>query len=169
MFRRVLIANRGEIALRIIRACRELGIETVAVYSEADRHSPHLRRADHIVCIGPARSEESYLNMDAILQAAEQYECQALHPGYGFLAENALFAERCWQQKVTFIGPPPHIIRLMGDKLMAKRTMRAAGLETIPGSETLLADVEEAATIARDVGYPVLLKATAGGGGKGMR
>ncbi len=155
--------------MRIIRACRELGIETVAIYSEADRHSPHLKQADRIVCIGPARSEESYLNMDAILQAAEQYECQALHPGYGFLAENALFAERCWQQKITFIGPPPHIIRLMGDKLTAKRTMRAAGLETIPGSEALLADVEEAATVARDVGYPVLLKATAGGGGKGMR
>ncbi|MCS6805896.1 MAG: acetyl-CoA carboxylase biotin carboxylase subunit [Acidobacteriota bacterium] len=169
MFRRLLVANRGEIALRIIRACRELGIETVAVHSSADRDSPHLRLADKSVCIGPAQSKESYLNMDAVLQAAEQYECQALHPGYGFLSENALFAERCLRQKIAFVGPPPHAIRLMGDKLTAKQTMQAAGLETIPGSASLLANVDEAKQVARYVGYPVLLKATAGGGGKGMR
>jgi acetyl-CoA carboxylase biotin carboxylase subunit len=169
MFRRLLVANRGEIALRIIRACRELGIETVAIYSQADRDSPHLRDADRTVCIGPAQSKDSYLNMSAILQAAEQYECQALHPGYGFLAENALFAERCQRQKIMFVGPPPPAIRLMGDKLTAKRTMSAAGLDTIPGSEFILANIEEATSVAREVGYPVMLKATAGGGGKGMR
>jgi acetyl-CoA carboxylase biotin carboxylase subunit len=169
MFRRILIANRGEIALRVIRACRDLGIETAAVYSQADRDSPHLSQADRTVCIGPAQSKDSYLNMDALLQAAEQSECQAIHPGYGFLAENALFAERCRQQKITFIGPSPQAIRLMGDKLTAKRTMRAAGLETIPGSDGIVAGVEEAVQIAHEVGYPVLLKATAGGGGKGMR
>jgi acetyl-CoA carboxylase biotin carboxylase subunit len=169
MFRRILIANRGEIALRLIRACHELGIETVAIYSQADRDSPHWRTATRAVCIGPAQSKDSYLNMDAILQAAEQYECQALHPGYGFLAENALFAERCQHQKITFIGPLPPTIRLMGDKLTAKQTMRAAGLDTIPGSESILASVDEAAAVASEVGYPVLLKATAGGGGKGMR
>lgn len=169
MFRRLLVANRGEIALRVIRACRQLGIETVAVYSSADRDSPHLRLADKTVCIGPAQSKESYLNMDAILQAAEQYECQALHPGYGFLSENALFAERCLRHKIAFVGPPPHAIRLMGDKLTAKQTMQAAGLETIPGSASLLGNRDEAKQVARQVGYPVLLKATAGGGGKGMR
>ncbi|MBI3951599.1 MAG: acetyl-CoA carboxylase biotin carboxylase subunit [Acidobacteria bacterium] len=169
MFRRLLVANRGEIALRIIRACLELGIETVAVYSQADCDSPHLRYATRTVCIGPAQSKDSYLNMDAILQATEQYECQALHPGYGFLSENALFAERCQRQKITFVGPPPSAIRLMGDKLTAKQTMKAAGLDTIPGSDSILASVEEAQAVAREVGYPVLLKATAGGGGKGMR
>ena len=169
MFRRILIANRGEIALRVIRACEALGVETVAVFSEADRGAPWLRRAGRAVCIGPARAEESYLNADAILQAAEQTECQAIHPGYGFLAENALFAARCEQQGVTFIGPGPDAIRRMGDKAEAKHTMATAGLPTIPGSEGTLAGVREALVQAAAIGYPVLLKATAGGGGRGMR
>jgi acetyl-CoA carboxylase biotin carboxylase subunit len=169
MFRSVLIANRGEIALRVIRACKELGIRTVAVHSEADRNSPHLQQADKAVSIGGSRSSESYLNMDAILQAAIQNECQALHPGYGFLAENALFSALCAQSKVTFIGPPPQATRLMGDKAKARETMKRLGLDPIPGSEGTLADVDEAASFAREIGFPVLLKATAGGGGKGMR
>ena len=169
MFRRILIANRGEIALRIIRACGGLGIEPVAVFSEADRGAPWLAKASRAVCIGPARAEESYLNADTILQAAEQAECQAIHPGYGFLAENALFAARCEQQGITFIGPGADAIRRMGDKAEAKRTMAAAGLETITGSDGTLADPEEALRLAAAIGYPVLLKATAGGGGKGMR
>jgi acetyl-CoA carboxylase biotin carboxylase subunit len=169
MFRSVLIANRGEIALRVIRACKELGIRTVAVSSEADRHSPHLEQADKVVVIGGSRSSESYLNMDAILQAAVQNECQALHPGYGFLAENALFSALCAQSKVTFIGPPPGATRLMGDKARARETMRRLGLDPIPGTEGTLSGVDAAAAIAGDIGYPVLLKATAGGGGKGMR
>ncbi len=169
MFRSVLIANRGEIALRVIRACRELGIRTVAVYSEADRTSPHLDRADATVCIGGARSSESYLDMEAVVQAAVQSECQALHPGYGFLAENALFSTLCAQSKVTFIGPPPHAVRLMGDKARARETMSALGLDPIPGSEGTLRGLEDAREAAARIGYPVLLKATAGGGGKGMR
>ena len=169
MFRRMLIANRGEIALRIMRACKDLGIETVVVYSTADRGAPWLARADRAVCIGPAPAEESYLNADAILQAAEQHECQAIHPGYGFLAENALFAARCAQQGITFVGPGPGAIRRMGDKAEARRTMAAAGLPPIPGSEGTLADVGEALAQAARIGYPALLKATAGGGGKGMR
>ncbi len=169
MFRRLLVANRGEVAARIIRACRELGIETVAVHSSADADSPHLRLADRRVCIGPAPSTDSYLNMDAILQAAEQNDCQALHPGFGFLAENALFAARVRQQQLTWVGPPPRAIAGMGDKAEARRAMKAAGLPTIPGTEGILADVDEAARAAAEVGYPVLLKATAGGGGKGMR
>jgi acetyl-CoA carboxylase biotin carboxylase subunit len=169
MFRRILIANRGEVAARIIRACRRLGIETVAVYSKADSESPHLELADHKACIGPAPSRESYLNMPAILQAALQYDCQAVHPGWGFLAENALFARLCLQQKTTFIGPPPEIITLMGDKARAKETMGRFGLPLIPGREGVLANVEDAQEAARDAGFPVLLKARAGGGGKGMR
>jgi len=169
MFRSVLIANRGEIALRVIRACKEMGIRTVAVHSEADRNSPHLDEADKAVCIGGSRSSESYLNMEAIIQAAIQNDCQALHPGYGFLAENALFSALCAQSKVTFIGPPPHAVRLMGDKARARETMKRLGLDPIPGSEGTLQGVEHAALLAGGIGYPVLLKATAGGGGKGMR
>jgi len=169
MFRRILIANRGEIAARVIRACRALGIEMVAVYSEADRDSPHLEDADEAVCIGPPRSGESYLKMDAILQAALQTRCQAVHPGYGFLSENPLFARRCELQKTTFIGPPARALALLGDKAMAKRTLRAHGLPTIPGSEGVVATAGEAAREASRAGYPVLLKASAGGGGKGMR
>jgi acetyl-CoA carboxylase, biotin carboxylase subunit len=169
MFKRILIANRGEIALRVIRACRAMGIESVAVYSEADADSPHLAQADRTVCIGGAKSAESYLNMTAILQAAEQTEAKAIHPGYGFLSENALFAELVQQLKFAWIGPPPQAIRLMGDKATARRTMKAAGLPVIPGSEGVIADLEEARRLARQIGFPVLLKATAGGGGKGMR
>jgi len=169
VFRRVLVANRGEIASRVLRACRQCGIETVAVYSEADRGAPWLARADRAVCIGPARAEASYLDADAILQTAEQHDCQALHPGYGFLAENARFAARCEQQGIAFIGPGPSSIAAMGDKMTAKRTMAAAGLPTIPGSASTLSSVEEAERVANACGFPVLLKATAGGGGKGMR
>ncbi len=169
MFRKVLVANRGEIARRILRALRELSIRSVAVYSEADRDSPHLAEADETVCIGGPRSGESYLDMEAILAAAETRECQAVHPGYGFLAENALFAALCGQAKVTFIGPPPAAIRLMGVKAAARETMRSAGLEPIPGSRGVVRTAEEAAAVAGDIGYPVLLKASAGGGGRGMR
>ncbi len=169
MFKRILIANRGEIALRVIRACKELGIETVAVYSEADAASPHLQEADVTVCIGPATSADSYLNMEAIIQAAEQTGCCAIHPGYGFLAENALFAELCEQAKMTFIGPPASAIRAMGDKATARETMREAGLPIIPGSQGTLPGLDEALMLAKDIGFPVLLKATAGGGGRGMR
>ena len=169
MFRRVLVANRGEIAARVLRACGELGVETVAVHSTADASSPHLRLAGQTICIGPAQATRSYLDMDAILQAAEQTECQAIHPGYGFLSENALFAARCESQRITFIGPTPRLIRLMGDKVEARRTMKAAGVPTIPGSEGVVADERVAARAAAEVGYPVFLKAAAGGGGKGMR
>src|SRR3990172_9674250 len=163
------IPNRGEIALRISRACTELGIETVVVYSTADRGAPWLARANRAVCIGPAPAEESYLNQGAILQAAEQNECQAIHPGYGFLAENALFAARCAQQGIAFIGPGRGAMRGMGDKAEARRTMAAAGLPVIPGSAGTLAGVAEALAAAARIGYPVLLKAAAGGGGRGMR
>ncbi len=169
MFGRILIANRGEIALRVIRACGELGIETAAAHSEADRGAPWLAHADRAICIGPARAELSYLNADAILQAAEQTDCHAIHPGYGFLSENALFSARCAQHGIAFIGPGPGAIRRMGDKAEAKRTMESAGLATIPGSPGTLEDFRHAARIAADIGYPILLKATAGGGGKGMR
>ncbi|MFQ5590691.1 MAG: acetyl-CoA carboxylase biotin carboxylase subunit [Phycisphaerae bacterium] len=169
MFKRILIANRGEIALRVIRACRKLGVESVAVYSEADSASPHLSEADGKVCIGPGKSTESYLNMTAIIQAAEQTECCAVHPGYGFLAENALFAELCEQAKITFIGPPAQAIRAMGDKATARETMRQAGLPVIPGSRGTLTSVEEGLQSAERIGFPVLLKASAGGGGRGMR
>ncbi len=168
MFKKILIANRGEIALRVIRACREMGIESVAIYSEADADSPHLEHADEKVCVGGAKSGDSYLKMTSILQAAEQTECKAIHPGYGFLAENALFAELCHQGKFTFIGPSPNVIRVMGDKATARRTMKAAGLPVVPGSDGVVGG-DEALEIARHFGFPVLLKATAGGGGKGMR
>lgn len=169
VFKRVLVANRGEIALRIIRACQKLGIETVAVYSETDADSPHLDYADQRVCVGRGHSASSYLNQTAILEAARAFECQALHPGYGYLSENARFASRCLQQKTTFIGPSPSMLRLMGDKITAIRTMEQHGVVGVPGSRGLVSDVSAALTIAARVGYPVLLKATAGGGGKGMR
>lgn len=169
MFSKILIANRGEIALRIIRSCKELGIKTVAVYSEADRNSLHAMLADERICIGPARASESYLNIPNILSAAEITGAEAIHPGYGFLAENAKFAEICQNSGLVFIGPPPEIIRLMGDKSKARQAMKKAGLPVIPGSDVILQDVTEARKIAQKIGYPVIIKAAAGGGGKGMR
>ena len=169
MFTKVLIANRGEIALRVIRACRELGIATVAVYSEADRESLHVRFADDDVCIGPASGRQSYLNIPRIIAAAEITGADAIHPGYGFLAENAEFAEICKASNITFIGPTAEQIRAMGDKASARRLAKEAGVPTVPGSEGILSDVEEAATVADGIGFPVIIKATAGGGGNGMR
>ncbi len=169
MFQRVLIANRGEIAARVMRACKELGLASVAVHSEADAGAPWLSAATRTVCIGPGVAARSYLNADAILQAAEQTEAGAIHPGYGFLSENAVFAARCAQHGIAFVGPSPSAIRRMGDKLGAKRTMAAASVPVIPGSLTPLASAAHATELASAVGYPVLLKATAGGGGKGMR
>ncbi len=169
MFKKVLIANRGEIALRIIRACQELGIRTVAVYSEADRESLHVRFADEDVCIGPASSTESYLNIPRLIAAAEITGAEAIHPGYGFLAENAEFAEICQKSGITFIGPTPAQIRSMGDKAVARETMVRAGVPTVPGSGGIVDDPEEALALAREIGFPVMIKASAGGGGKGMR
>ena len=168
MFRKILIANRGEIALRIIRACRELGIRTVAVHSQADSDSLHVRFADEAVCIGPADSKNSYLNIPSIISAAEITDAEAIHPGYGFLSENPHFAEICASCRIKFIGPGAEIIRLMGDKSQARRTMRQAGVPTLPGSEALQ-DPEEGRKIAHQIGYPVIIKAVAGGGGRGMR
>ncbi len=168
MFRKVLIANRGEIALRVIRACRELGIRTVAVYSEADRESLHVRFADEDVCIGPPAARESYLNIPRIIAAAEVTGADAIHPGYGFLAENAEFSEICEASGLTFIGPTPQQIRLMGDKAAARRTMREVGVPIVPGTDAI-GDPDEALAQAREIGFPVLIKAAAGGGGKGMR
>ena len=168
MFRKVLIANRGEIALRVIRACKELGIRTVAVYSEADRESLHVRFADEDVCIGPPSARESYLNIPRIIAAAEITGADAIHPGYGFLAENAEFSEICERSELTFIGPTPQQIRLMGDKATARRTMREVGVPIVPGTDAI-ADVDEALARADEIGFPVLIKAAAGGGGKGMR
>jgi acetyl-CoA carboxylase biotin carboxylase subunit len=169
MFRKVLIANRGEIALRIIRACKELGIKTVAVYSKADERSLHVRFADEAVCIGPPPSKDSYLKIPHIIAAAEVTNADAIHPGYGFLAENETFAEICRDHGITFIGPTPEQIAAMGNKSVAKETMRAAGVPVIPGSEGVVSSVKEAQAIAHAIGYPVMLKAVAGGGGKGMR
>ncbi len=169
MFKKILIANRGEIALRIIRTCREMGIRTVAVYSTADKDSLHVRFADEAVCIGKAQSSDSYLNMQHIMAAAEITAADAIHPGYGFLAENANFAEICAQYNIKFIGPTPTMIRSMGDKITAKETMIKANVPVIPGSEGLLESVDEAKKIAKEMGFPVIIKATAGGGGKGMR
>jgi len=169
MFKKILIANRGEIALRIIRTCREMGIHTVAVYSTADKNSLHVRFADEAVCIGPAPSNQSYLNVPSIIAAAEITNVDAIHPGYGFLAENSKFAKICEEHNVKFIGPKGHMIDSMGDKATAKQTMLAAGVPTIPGSDGLLEDFSEAKQLANEMGYPVILKATAGGGGKGMR
>ena len=169
MFQKILIANRGEIALRIIRACRELGIRTVAVYSAADRDSLHVRYADEDVCIGPAPAAQSYLNKAQLISAAEITDADAIHPGYGFLAENADFADECEACKIKFIGPSGDTIRQMGDKAEAKKTVRKAKVPVVPGSDGPIASLEEARSIAHEVGYPVILKATAGGGGRGMR
>jgi acetyl-CoA carboxylase biotin carboxylase subunit len=169
MFKKILIANRGEIALRVIRTCKEMGIKTVAVYSTADRDSLHVRFADEAVCIGPAASSASYLNIPNIMAAVEITNADAIHPGYGFLAENAKFAEICAQYNVKFIGPTPAQIMKMGDKITAKETMIKAGVPVVPGSEGLIRDVKVAKKTALEIGYPVMLKATAGGGGKGMR
>jgi acetyl-CoA carboxylase biotin carboxylase subunit len=169
MFRKVLIANRGEIALRIIRACRELGIRTVAVYSEADRESLHVRFADEDVCIGAGPARDSYLNIPRIIAAAEITGADAIHPGYGFLAENAEFAEICEQSNIVFIGPSAEQIRLMGDKAAARKTMAAVGVPTVPGSDGAVTDAAQALEVAREIGFPVLIKAAAGGGGRGMR
>ena len=169
MFKKILIANRGEIALRIIRTCREMGIKTVAVYSKADEESLHVRFADEAVCIGPAPSNLSYLKMSNIIAAAEITNADAIHPGYGFLAENAKFSRICAEHGIKFIGASPEMIEKMGDKATAKATMKAAGVPTIPGSEGILESYEEAEKVAQEIGYPVMLKATAGGGGKGMR
>lgn len=168
-FQKVLIANRGEIAVRIIRACRELGISTVAVYSEADKDSLHVRLADEAYCIGPTLSKDSYLNFTNLMSVATLTECDAIHPGYGFLAENADFAEICDSCNITFIGPSPEAITKMGDKSVAKQTMKNANVPVIPGSDGLVEDLDEAVMVARDIGYPVIIKATAGGGGKGIR
>ena len=169
MFKKILIANRGEIALRVIRTCKELGIPTVAVYSEADRDSLHVVFADEAVCIGPPPSNQSYLKIPSILSAAQITGADAIHPGYGFLAENAEFSDICAESNIKFIGPSGDSIRRMGDKAFAKETMKKVGVPVVPGSEGVVRDVEEAKKIAADIGYPVMLKATAGGGGKGMR
>ena len=169
MFKKILIANRGEIALRIICACRELGIRTVAVYSEADENSLHVRFADEDVCIGPARSSDSYLSVPAVLSAAEITGADAIHPGYGFLSESAYLAEVCEACHIKFIGPAPNIIRLLGDKARARRAMKKAGVPILPGSDGPVDGEEKALKIARELGYPVIIKAVAGGGGRGMR
>lgn len=169
MFSKILIANRGEIALRIIRACKELGIRTVAVYSEADRQSLHVRFADETICIGQPASNKSYLNIPAIISAAEITDVDAIHPGYGFLAENPHFAEICESCNIKFIGPTAENIRLMGDKMNARNTMQKAGLPIIPGSTGIIKNKDEAVKVAKKIGYPVIIKASAGGGGKGMR
>jgi acetyl-CoA carboxylase, biotin carboxylase subunit len=169
MFKKILIANRGEIALRIIRTCKEMGIKTVAVYSTADRESLHVRFADEAVCIGPPPSKDSYLNIPNIIAAAELTNADAIHPGYGFLSENAKFSAICEEYGIKFIGATADQINGMGDKASAKDTMKAAGVPTIPGSEGLLVDVAQGLKIAKEIGYPVILKATAGGGGRGMR
>ena len=169
MFKKVLIANRGEIALRVIRACQELGVSTVAVYAQADAESLHVRFADEEVCIGPARSSESYLNIPRIIAAAEITGAEAIHPGYGFLAENAEFAEICARSGITFIGPSVDQIRAMGDKATARKTMTDTGVPVVPGSEGAIIDLADAPRIAQEIGFPVMIKASAGGGGKGMR
>jgi acetyl-CoA carboxylase, biotin carboxylase subunit len=169
MFKKILIANRGEIALRVIRTCKEMGIKSVAIYSTADRDSLHVRFADEAVCIGPPPSAESYLNVPRIMAAVEITNADAIHPGYGLLSENAAFAEICKQYGVKFIGPTPDQIRSMGDKITAKETMLKAGVPCVPGTEGLLTDVVSGKKLAKEIGYPVILKATAGGGGKGMR
>lgn len=169
MIKRLLIANRGEIAVRIFRACRELDIEPVIVYSEADAHALHVELAEHAYCIGPGPAAQSYLNGDALLTVATQTGCDAVHPGYGFLSENAEFAERCEEEGLTFVGPPARVIRTMGNKVAARELMEEAGVPVVPGSDGAVADVEEARRIADEIGYPVLIKAAAGGGGRGMR
>jgi len=169
MFRKVLVANRGEIALRVLNACRELGIRTVAVYSEADRNSLHVKFADEAICIGPPRLAESYLNVPAVISAAEIANVDAIHPGYGLMSENAAFAEVCRASNIKFIGPPPEVTRLMGEKEKARQAMKKAKVPILPGSDGVIATAEEALGWAKKVGYPVILKAKAGGGGRGMR
>ena len=169
MFRKVLIANRGEIALRIVRACHELGIQTVAVYSEADRESLHVRFSDEDDCIGRAAAVDSYLNIPRIIAAADITGAEAIHPGYGFLAENAEFAQICSRSGLTFIGPTPEQIRAMGDKAMGRQQMAEAGVPITPGSNSIINDVEDAQVAAEKIGFPVMIKASAGGGGKGLR
>ena len=169
MFKKVLIANRGEIALRVITACKDLGIRTVAVYSEADRNSLHVQFADEALCIGPPKSADSYLNIPAVISAAEVTDAEAIHPGYGFLSENPGFAEVCEASGITFIGPSPAVIRLMGEKEQARRAVREAGLRVLPGSDGLVRSAEQALARAQEVGFPVMVKAAAGGGGRGMR
>ena len=169
MFKKILIANRGEIALRIIRSCKEMGIKTVAVYSKADAESLHVRFADEAVCIGPASSAESYLKIPNIIAAAEITNSDAIHPGYGFLAENSNFSKICEENKIKFIGASPAMIDGMGDKASAKETMKKAGVPTIPGSKGLIKDFNHCKKLSTEIGYPIMLKATAGGGGKGMR
>ncbi|HNB69882.1 MAG TPA: acetyl-CoA carboxylase biotin carboxylase subunit [Acidobacteriota bacterium] len=169
MFRKILIANRGEIACRVIWACRELGIKTVAVYSEADADSLHVRFADEAICIGPPPSRQSYLHIPSVISAAEITNADAIHPGYGFLSENAHFAEVCQACNITFIGPPPSAIRAMGDKASARATMKAAGVPILPGSDGIIDSPETAVEVAGQIGFPVIIKATAGGGGRGMR
>src|SRR5271169_1672721 len=168
-FKKILIANRGEIAVRVISACKELGIQTVAVYSEADRYSSHVRFADQAICIGPAKSARSYLDQPSIISAAEITNADAIHPGYGFLSENAGFAEICETSGIKFIGPRSGVIRLMGVKEQARAFMREMGVPVLPGSPGVLASPEEALVLAEEIGYPVILKASAGGGGRGMR
>src|SRR5258707_6928505 len=169
MFRKVLIANRGEIALRVISACKEMGIRTVAVYSEADRDSLHVRFADEAICIRPPRASDSYLNVPAVISAAEIANVDAIHPGYGLLSENANFAEVCRASNIKFIGPPPEVTRLMGEKEKARVAMKKAKVPILPGSDGVIANAEEAQRWAREVGFPVIVKASAGGGGRGMR
>ena len=169
MFKKILIANRGEIALRVIRTCREMGIKTVAVYSTADKDSLHVRFADEAVCIGKPQSSDSYLNIPHIIAASEITNADAIHPGYGFLAENSKFAQICGDHGIKFIGPTPSMINAMGDKITAKETMIKAGVPVVPGGEGLLKNLDEAKSLAKEIGYPIILKATAGGGGKGMR
>ena len=169
MFQKILIANRGEIAVRIIRACRELGIQTVAVYSEADRDALHTQLADEAVCIGPAQASDSYLNMERILSATIATKAEAIHPGFGFLSENSKFVEMCEKCKVAFIGPSASLINKMGNKSEARRTMMEAGVPVVPGTKEPVYTLEEALLAAREIGYPIMLKASSGGGGKGMR
>jgi acetyl-CoA carboxylase biotin carboxylase subunit len=169
MFQKILVANRGEIALRIICACKELGISTVAIYSEADRNSLHVRFADEAVCIGPPRSSESYLNIPQVISAAEITNVDAIHPGYGFLSENANFAKVCEASEITFIGPTAEVIEMMGEKDRARREVKAAGLPTVPGSDGIVDGEDQLAKEAQKIGYPLILKAVAGGGGRGMR
>ncbi|MBI0575875.1 acetyl-CoA carboxylase biotin carboxylase subunit [Neobacillus cucumis] len=169
MFKKILIANRGEIAVRVIRACKEMGIKTVAIYSEADRDALHVSMADEAYCIGPTATKESYLNITNIISIALLTKADAIHPGYGFLAENATFAEICLDCNISFIGPDPEAINKMGDKSVARETMMKVGVPTVPGTDGLIKDLEEAVMIAKEIGFPVIVKATAGGGGKGMR
>ena len=169
MFKKILIANRGEIAVRIIRACQELEIPTVAIYSEADQASLHVQLADETICIGPPEPLESYLNIDKIIEIAKQQKVDAIHPGYGFLAENSDFCKRCEKQHITFIGPSAEAMALLGDKIKSRQTMQEAGVPIIPGMHTKVTSLDEIKIEAKKIGYPVLIKASAGGGGKGMR